>query len=421
MRSTDAVSPLHEVVPLRVHRAVHSWRRITVGAGVLVLSVAMLAIGGRWVQYRYGHVVSSDASLRGFVTKVGARINGQVTAIAVEESQRVAKGDVLARLDDSHPRAAVEQARAEWQRADAQLATERLAIEHERQRLTAELARAGADLRAAQADLLTAQTADDRSERDYRRLSGLSLVARTDLDHATTDVLTARAQLAAARAHRESTEILGREARIELDGLRVREAGLAILQSQVRVARAAVAAAKADLGATVLRAPDDGWVADRLVEAGASVQVGQPILSLWIGRRLWAEAWLEESQVQKIAVGNPATVRVDAVRDRVFAGHVEAIGVLTNTQLLGSPVPSTFDALIRTSAHIPVRIALDTFDGRLQPGLSVVVGIEKSGHTLSTPSPYASSAPPMRAAARECRRMSQLMSHGECRLATRRR
>jgi len=389
---------------------------------VLALSVALLAIGGRWVQYRYGHVVSSDASLRGFVTKVGARINGQVTAIAVEESQRVSKGDVLARLDDGHLRAAVAQARAEWRLADAQLETERLAIEHDRQQLTAELARTAADLRAAQADLLTAETADDRSERDYRRLSGLSLVARTDVDHARTDRLTARAQLAAARAHSESAEILGREARIKLDGLSVRQAGLAIQQSQVRVARAAFAAARADLAATVLRAPDDGWVADRLVEAGASVQVGQPILSLWIGRRLWAEAWLEESQVQKVAVGNPVTVRVDAVRDRIFDGHVEAIGVLTNTQLQGSPVPSTFDALIRTSAHIPVRIALDTIDGRLQPGLSVVVGIEKSRPTPSTPSapPARASSAPARRATGECRRTSQRMSHRDCRQVTRR-
>src|SRR5207253_10649459 len=104
-------------------------------------------------------------SLRGFVTKVGARINGQVTAIAVEGSQHVSKGDVLARLEDSHLRADAARARAEWQQAGAQLATERLAIEQERQRLTAALARAGADLRAVQADLLTAQTADDRDRK----------------------------------------------------------------------------------------------------------------------------------------------------------------------------------------------------------------------------------------------------------------
>lgn len=423
MRTTDARAARlpYEVAPVSAPRLGRPWRRITVGVGVLALSVGMLEIGARWVQYRFGHVVSSDASLRGFVTKVGARINGQVTAIAVEGSQHVSKGDILARLEDSHLRADAARARAEWQRAGAQLATERLAIEQERQRLTAALARAGADLRAVQADLLTAQTADDRSERDYRRLSGLSLVARTDLDHATTDLLTARAQLAAARARRESAEIAGREARIELEGLHVREAGLAVLESQVRVARAAFAAAKADVAATVIRAPDDGWVADRLVEAGASVQVGQPILSLWIGHRLWAEAWLEEGDVKKIALGNAATVRVDAVPHQLFDGYVEAIGVLTNTQLQGPPVPTTFDALIRPSARIPVRIALDTVGAGLQPGLSVVVGIEKNGSTPSTPSLHASSAHARRAATRECRRMSQRISHRECRQVTRRR
>src|SRR5437764_697412 len=85
MRSTDArAARIPYEIPVSSPRPSRSLRRITVGAGVLALSAALLAIGGRWVQYRYGHVVSSDASLRGFVAKVGARINGQVSAIAVE-------------------------------------------------------------------------------------------------------------------------------------------------------------------------------------------------------------------------------------------------------------------------------------------------------------------------------------------------
>jgi len=409
MRSTDArlARVPYEVVPTTVPPAVRPWRRIIVAVGLLGLGAALLVIGGRWVEYRWGHVVSSDASLRGFVTKVGARINGQVTAITVEASQRVSKGDVVARLEDRYLRAAAARARAQWKQASAQLGTERLAIEQERQHLTVEVARAGADLRAAEADLLTAQTMDDRYERDYRRLSGLSLVARSDLDHATTDLLTGRAQLAAARARRESAGIVGQEARIQLEGLRVREAGLAILESQVRVARATLAAARADVAATVIRAPDDGWVADRHVEPGASVQVGQSILSLWIGHRLWAEAWLEERDVQKIAIGNAATVRVDAVPHRLFGGYVEAIGVLTNTELQGPPVPTTFDALIRPRAYVPVRIALDTVDPRLQPGLSVLVGIDKSPRAPSRPTPHATPAPAGRTADRESRRMIQ--------------
>ena len=100
MRTTDARAARlpYEVAPVSAPRLGRPWRRITVGVGVLALSVGMLEIGARWVQYRFGHVVSSDASLRGFVTKVGARINGQVTAIAVEGCQHVSKGDILARL-----------------------------------------------------------------------------------------------------------------------------------------------------------------------------------------------------------------------------------------------------------------------------------------------------------------------------------
>src|SRR5947199_8317607 len=104
MRTTDARAARvpYAVAPVSAPRPGRPWRRITVGIGVLALSVGMLEIGARWVQYRFGHVVSSDASLRGFVTKVGARINGQVTAFAVEGCQIVLKGDILARIEDSN-------------------------------------------------------------------------------------------------------------------------------------------------------------------------------------------------------------------------------------------------------------------------------------------------------------------------------
>jgi len=50
----------------------------------------------------------------------------------------------------------------------------------------------------------------------------------------------------------------------ELEGLRVREARLSVLDSQIEKARARVAVGEADLDATVIRAPEDGRILERM-------------------------------------------------------------------------------------------------------------------------------------------------------------
>src|SRR5258706_15839202 len=62
----------------------------------LVATLAVLAIGIPWCHYRYDHLVIRNATLKGTVTKLGSRIDGQIQSFAVEVGQRVARGGVLA-------------------------------------------------------------------------------------------------------------------------------------------------------------------------------------------------------------------------------------------------------------------------------------------------------------------------------------
>jgi multidrug resistance efflux pump len=139
-------------------------------------------------------------------------------------------------------------------------------------------------------------------------------------------------------------------------------------------------AAKAQLDATVVRSPDDGWVIDRIVEPGGSAKVGEPLISLWLGAP-WIEAWVDEKYLARIKVGNRADVVVTAFSDHKLRGRVEAIGVLADKELQGSPVPGTLHSLFSANAMIPVRISVSADHVRLQPGLSALVGIEEPGAT----------------------------------------
>src|SRR6185369_3305072 len=87
--------------------------RIIAIATVILLTIAAVAIGIPWGYYRSQNVVLGEATIKGLVTKIGARIEGRIKSIEVEVGQLVSKRQVLLRLEDSHLVAALEGAQSE--------------------------------------------------------------------------------------------------------------------------------------------------------------------------------------------------------------------------------------------------------------------------------------------------------------------
>jgi RND family efflux transporter MFP subunit len=63
---------------------------------------------------------------------VSAKITGKVIEVLIEEGQRVAQNQIVARLDDTNARAALDQARAQVQQAQANRAAAQLALDNQR-------------------------------------------------------------------------------------------------------------------------------------------------------------------------------------------------------------------------------------------------------------------------------------------------
>ena len=127
--------------PTNRERSARVPARITVIAMVILLTLAAVAIGVPWCYYRCQHVVLGEATIKGLVTKIGARIEGRIKSIEVETGQPVSKGQVLLRLEDSHLVAALERARAELESATKGLESEKMGIEQTGRRLSLELQR----------------------------------------------------------------------------------------------------------------------------------------------------------------------------------------------------------------------------------------------------------------------------------------
>jgi multidrug resistance efflux pump len=300
--------------------------------------------------------------------------------VEVDAGDPVQTGQVLARLDDRHLQARVQRARSELDETVRAVEVERLAIAHERRRLEAEFTEASARAASSAARLEAAQSRAQNASREYERIAELfqsGTTSREEVSDAEFKARTTEALATAAEAGLEAARAAELAARLEQEGLSVREAGLAVLDAKVESARGALAVAQANLEAAVIRAPTDGWVVRRIVQPGASVEIGQPIISLWLGGELWIEAWVDEADLPQVQLGSAVSVNVHAFPDEPLSGRVETVVVLTDRELPREQTVDVQYARVRDSAMVCLRINLDQPPDDLMPGLSAVVGINK--------------------------------------------
>ena len=351
--------------------------RLLVLLGVALATALILRTGYAWGYYRLEHTVIKNASVKGRLYKIGARIDGQVKSVEVQPGQRVIRDQILVRLVDDHFQAAARQAQAELQSALKRWEVEKLAIAQERRRLGVAVARSESSSKAAAGDVEAAASTRDKWEREFARVTSLrnsEIASKSEVDTVIAERDRARAEFKVAQERQAVAESTCQETRLQLEGLHVREAGLEVLASDADLARARLALCEADLAAAVIRAPADGWVVAHIVEPGGSAKVGEPMMSLWLGTP-WIEAWVDERKLARVKVGGLADVTLAAFPDQQLHGQIESIGVLADIEMQGLPVPSTLHSLFPDNAMIPVRIAVPEGQVRLQPGLSVIVGI----------------------------------------------
>lgn len=203
--------------------------------------------------------------------EVGSRLTGQVAEVLVAVNDAVTAGQLLATLEETPFRNAVD-------RAVATVASAR-----------AQLEEASANLADALRDLA-------RSE----RLVARGAATRVDVEDAATRVATAHAAVAAGRA-------------------------------QVEQAAANQRDAEEDLGKAEIRAPIAGVVTRRLVEPGQTVVSAMSATALFeIAsdlRDLEVEVDVDEADVPHVAVGQAAGFTVPAWPTRTFTGAVATVDV----------------------------------------------------------------------------------------------
>jgi len=348
----------------------------------LLLALVLVAATG-WGYYwatTLRHIESTDnAYVQAPLVQITPLVDGTVVEVLADDTDRVAAGQPLVRLDPTDAQLALQRSQAALAQAvrevrvmraqdgsfDAQTKLKRAEVE----RIRAEVARAE----------------DDVARR--RQLVDSGAISDEEMKHADATLAAARSALAAALSAQAAAE------QQALGNLALSD-GMA-LDGHPSVLRAAAALREAwlKLRRSELRAPQAGQVARRTVQVGQHVAAGAVLMSLIPLDQVWVEANFKEVQLRRMRVGLPVTLHADAYGSKIeYRGRIAGIGAGTGAAFALLPAQNATGNWIKVVQRVPVRVEL--IDGPLaeyplRVGLSMQATVQLDADTVQD-----SAAPP---------------------------
>jgi membrane fusion protein (multidrug efflux system) len=361
--------------------------------GIIVVVVVILALVAAGIWWRSTFSESTDdAQVNGHLIQVSSRVAGQVAKVYVDENQVVKAGDVIAELDPSDYKVAVENAEAALASAEANAAAANVNV-------PITTVNTGSNLNAADANVSGSHAAVEQAEQQLEAAKANNTKAQADLERykplVAKDVISKQqfdAAVAAADAARHSEQAardgvkVARERETQADaGLKFAQTApqqVAAQSARARQAQAQVAQAQAqldmarlNLSYTKIVAPTAGIITRKSVEINQNVAPGQNLMMLISLEGLWVTANFKETQLRHMYAGQAVGIEVDST-GKTYHGKVTQIGGATGSVLSLFPPENATGNYVKVVQRVPVRIdftnlAKEDPNHELRPGLSV--------------------------------------------------
>jgi membrane fusion protein, multidrug efflux system len=291
---------------------------------LIILIAAILGI--YWYIGQLAYVSTDDAVIDGNRLSVSSKILGRIMLLTVDEGDTVKQGHLLVQLDSTDLKAQEFQARA-----------------------ALNLARES--IKLSNVNLAKAQEDFNRAEQQFNE----NVIPKEQFDHIQKALEVAKAQL-------------------NIDKIKVEtsKAQLNVIETQ--------------LLNTSIYSPMDGVLGKRWVLKGDVVQPGQPIYTIFDLKNIWVTAYLEETKLASINLGDKVEISVDAYPDQNFAGKVYQIGSNTASQFSLIPPSNASGNFTKVTQRVPIKISIEPVnefgqsdpsdDIKLLPGMSVEIRIK---------------------------------------------
>jgi membrane fusion protein, multidrug efflux system len=326
-----------------------------------LLALAAIGYGVYFLLVGRFYVSTDDAYVRANNTTLGARVAGHVAAILPADNAIVHTGDVIFKIDDGDYKIAVDAART-------RIATQQATIDRIGRQVTALVSA----VEQASAQLASSEAALKRAGLDYDRQQALS-----------TKGFASRATFEQSEAGRDQGVAAVKAAQAAYDAARdnveVTRAQQAEAQAQFAELQTTLAKAERDLAFTSVRAPVDGTFSNRMVNTGDFIQAGQRLANVVPLNDVFIDANYKETQLKRIRIGQPVTIKVDAYGLRKFAGIVESISPAAGSVFTLLPPDNATGNFTKIVQRLPVRIRVPKDVAKqnlLRAGMSVYATVD---------------------------------------------
>jgi HlyD family secretion protein len=273
------------------------------------------------------------------LVNISADTPGRVVDLAVNEGDRVKKGQFLLQIDPRSLRTRVDSGTASMQAAQMSLDQMRQAVE-------------------------TARVQIEQARQTLKRQQDLwskQLTTREALDKATNDLKAAES------------------------ALQEREHAADAQASRIKQERAGLENARYDLSKVRIESPIDGIVTRRNIQEGETAVVGTMnnagtvLLTLADMSVIQAEVEVDETNIPSVQFGQKAKISIDAIPDRTFNGHVTEIG--------NSPIQATGTGNTTQATNFKVVVVLDEQVPEVRPGFTATADIVTARRTAVVAAP----------------------------------
>jgi HlyD family secretion protein len=283
---------------------------VVVGIGAGGVAVARMVSGGSIDPNKIAKVTRGDVARSVIATgkiqpitkvEVKSKASGIVEKLFVDINNHVTKGQPLAQLDQQEILAQVEAQKAALASAEANVGTYEANIEQDK-------------VNAAAPDLPMYKQTLDRN----LQMAKEGVVSQQALDNANKDYLAAVNKRDGARAQ------------IVVDTAKLKQAKAQVMQSQ-----ASLKQLQEQLSYTTIVAPMDGVILSRDVEMGDAVSsilvlgsTATLVMTEGDTTQVYVQGKVDEADIAHVYMNQPARIKVESFRDRVFNGRVTKIAPL---------------------------------------------------------------------------------------------
>ncbi len=342
-----------------------SWLRrhpIAVAVGLLCVMLAV-PVGYLYWDYTSHFETTEDAYIAARQFAIAPEVSGYITAVPVTDNEHVAKGQVIARIDDRTYRAALAQ-------AEAQVAAARASIDN----MDAQLSVQQAQIAADQAQLTQQQAALVFAQQQAARYQYLARTIAGTVQNAQQYTSQLRQQQAAVDSAQATLKLAERQ----LEALKAQRASDIANLAQAKAQRDQ---ASINLGYTSVTADQPGRVVQLSAALGQYAQPGTN-LSMFVPDDIWIWANFKETQLDHMRSGQPVTIDIDAYPERTIRGHVASVQPGSGTAFSLLPAENATGNWVKIVQRVPVKIVMDNppTDVALGPGMSTEVSVRVNPH-----------------------------------------